>query len=382
MSDEEPTVDHPSGTNRRWIAPLQFDGWRTDVLILLGLIGFVVILRPVLASNVVLGYDAIAERILLYMLIVAAFNLLLGYTGLLSFGHAAFLGTGMYAVAIVLSQTGGRWFFPAALVGLVFAGVSGYLMVRLIVEKGEIYFAMLTFAFLEIFWHLANANPLDLTGGSEGLARNVVPTWIDIYRGEMTVLIGGLEFDFFWLVAIVFVVSIYLLYRIVKSPFGRTLVAIRENDELARSVGIDVRRYKVHSFTLSAVFTSVAGVFLVVVEGGVSTENLHWMQSGEIILMTIIGGVTSFIGPMIGAVLWIGGADYLQSFEHLVLPFPGFEIVRYDVTDFTAYWRFLFGLLFVIIIIVRPNDGIWGSIKDTGNWICDQAAQRFGGGRR
>lgn len=354
-------------------------GWHVDALALLALVAFVVVLRPLVALDALLGYGTVANTILVWMLFAAAFNLLLGYTGLLSFGHAMFLGTGMYTVGIALSRFDTSLFFPAAALAIAAAGVFGYLIARLIAQKGDIYFAMLTIAFGEVFWYVANANPYDLTGGSDGIAVNVLPPWIESQLGEKYLVVAGSEVDLYWMVGGVFVVAVYLLFRIVRSPFGRTLIAIRENEELARSVGVDTTRYKVWAFTLSAVFTAVAGILLEIVKQGVTLNSLHWTTSGEVVMMTVLGGMSSFAGPMAGAFLWEFGASYLTSFETLALPLSEFTLVTYEVSDLMEYWRFLFGLLFVIVILTRPERGAWGALKSGVRAVARRALDATGG---
>ncbi|WP_227378123.1 branched-chain amino acid ABC transporter permease [Haladaptatus halobius] len=340
-----------------------------DAVALLSLITFVVVMRPLISSNLLLGYKAIANTILVWMLFATAFNLLLGYTGLLSFGHALFLGIGMYSIAIILSRFSTGLFFPAVLVALVTAGVVGYVIARLIVQKGDIYFAMLTIAFGEVGWYVANADIGGLTGGSDGIAIDVLPPWIESELGEKFIVMGGLQIPLYWMTATVFVVCVYLLFRIVRSPFGRTLIAIRENEELARSIGINTTRYKVWAFTLSALFTAIAGIMLELVKQGVTTNSLHWSTSGEVVMMTVLGGMSSFVGPMAGAFFWEFGADYLTSFQTLALPLSEFAIVTFDVKHLMEYWRFLFGFIFVLIILTRPEDGAWGIFKNIIRWI-------------
>jgi branched-chain amino acid transport system permease protein len=353
-------------------------GWHVDALAVLALVAFVLVLRPLVALDALLGYGTVANTILVWMLFAAAFNLLLGYTGLLSFGHAMFLGTGMYAVGIALSRFDTGLFFPAAALAVAAAGVFGYVIARLIAQKGDIYFAMLTIAFGEVFWYVANADPYGLTGGSDGIAVNVLPPWIESQLGEKYLVVAGSEFDLYWMVGGVFVVAVYLLFRIVRSPFGRTLVAIRENEALARSVGVDTTRYKVWAFTLSAVFTAVAGILLEVVKQGVTLNSLHWTTSGEVVMMTVLGGMSSFAGPMAGAFLWQFGASYLTSFETLVLPLSEFPVVTYEVASLMEYWRFLFGLLFVVVILTRPESGAWGALKSGLRAVADRVLDAGG----
>lgn len=343
---------------------IKLDGRTTDIAAILALVIFVLVLRPILAADFFLGYGSIASRFLVWMLFAASFNLLLGYTGLLSFGHAAFLGTGMYVVAITLSSISTRLFIPAAFLALIVTGLAGYSIASLIADRGEIYFAMLTLAFGEIFWYIANADPYGLTGGSDGLAVDILPVWISTYRGNTYVALGGMQIELYWLIAISFIAAIFLLFRIVRSPFGRTLIAIRENENLARAVGVDVTKYKIYAFTMSATFTGFVGVLYELVQQGVTTNALHWSTSGDIVIMTILGGMNSFVGPMLGAFVWQFAAEFLPSLEILHLPLAQFAFISIEINEYMTYWRFLFGLAFVLVVLTRPKSGIWGGLRE------------------
>ncbi len=326
---------------------------RADLLAI-GLLAVLAIVLPYVAE-VLMGFSGVASNILVWMLFAVAFNLLLGYAGLLSFGHAMFLGGGMYFVAIIMTQVGQGLFFIAAPLAPVALGVLAYFIGRLIANKGEIYFALLTIAFGEILWYIVNADPGGITGGDDGIARGLLPPFVEASRGELNIVLGGLEVAMYWAIATVFVASVYLLYRIVRSPFGRTLLTIRENEELARSIGVDTYRYKVHTFVLSAAFSAIAGVLLVIVNTNVATRFLFWETSGQVVMMTIIGGISSFAGPMFGAFLWFFGEEFLSGLR--------------AIGDLRHFWQFGFGLLFVVIILVSPKGGAWGMIKDAGRWI-------------
>lgn len=374
--DNETTVHSqrsrtPFDQAKNFIADLPADttrGWQFDALLLAGLVVFVLVLRPIIGLDFMLGYTVIANSILLWMLFATAFNLLLGYTGYLSFGHALFLGLGMYSIAITLSRFGTNLFFPAVIVGLVGSAAIAYLIGRLIVEKRSIYFAMLTIAFGEVAWYVANANPYGLTGGTDGISEGVLPPWIDSQLGQKYLLLGGGQYDFYWIIAAAFVLGVYFIFRIVRSPFGRSLIAIRENEELARSIGIDTERYKLHAFVLSAVFTTFAGFLFEIVRQGATLTALHWTTSGQVVMMSVLGGISSFVGPMIGAFIWQFSASYLTSFQTLVLPLKEFPLVTYEVASLLEYWRFLFGLAFVLVVLIRPEDGAWGIVKDGVRW--------------
>lgn len=332
----------------------------------IALVLLVVLLRPVVSHPAMAGYGQLANTMLIWMLFVAGFNLLFGFTGLLSFGHAMFLGFGMYSIGIGLSKFG-LPFLVAAPIGLAFTAVVAYGIGKLIVKKGEIYFAMLTIAFAQAAFFIVNFNPHGLTEGSDGISRDILPTWIETYRGQLTVTFMP-EFanDFYFLLSGIVLVMFLLLWQILRSPFGRTLIAIRENDALARSLGVDTTRYKIVSFVMSALFAAVAGVLLAINDSGAVLETFHWSVSGDAVLMAVLGGMSYFAGPFVGVFVWLFVEDFLTDFETL-----GLLGMRADVSELLIHWRFLLGLFILVIIVAAPRTGLWGFLK--------KAAVRLGG---
>lgn len=329
---------------------------RIDVAVIVSLIALVVAMPTV--ASVLMGYPGVAANVLIWMLFALAFNLLLGYTGLLSFGHAMFLGGSMYTVAIIMREFGPEMIVLGIPLALVLIGLLAYGIGRLIVEKGEIYFALLTIAFGEVVWYIANSDPGGLTGGNDGIASGLLPPLVESYRGALTIELGSLIISIYWAVALVFIIATYLLFRIIRSPFGRTLITIRENEQLARSIGVNAQRYKIHAFVLSAVFSAIAGIMLLIINQNVSTSYLHWETSGEVVMMTIVGGMSSFVGPMLGAFLWFLGSEFLSGWE--------------AIGPLRHYWQFGFGLLFILIILAEPRKGGWGAIKKGVRWMTSK----------
>jgi branched-chain amino acid transport system permease protein len=358
-----------SDRSRRWLSVL--GRYRVP----LGLVALVLFLRPLVAQPWALGFGQIATTMLIWMLFVASFNLLFGFTGLLSFGHAMFFGFGMYAVAIGLSRF--SLSLPvAALAGIAFSSIFGYLLGRLIVNKGEIYFAMLTLAVAQAVYFVANQNPYGLTGGSNGIT-GTLPPWIETYRGETAVSLDAFAVDWYWAVAAVFLVCALGLWQVLRSPFGRSLIAIRENEPLARAMGVDAERYKVASFTMSGVLAAIAGVLLAINDQGAALETFGVLTSGDAVLMAVLGGVNYFFGPFAGAFVWLFAEDYLTDFEVLYLPLREFALVSVDLSGLLEYWRFLLGGLFVVVVLLSPKNGIWGFLHDT----IGRAADRLRGWR-
>jgi len=366
MSEESPVT-----RLRDALGPASFSNVRTPIGILL----VVLLLRPVLQLEFVLGGDYIATSILIWMLFASAYNLLLGYGGLLSFGHAMFMGAGSYGIAIGLAHID-LPFVVAGAIGVFVAAVLAYGIGQLTVHRGEIYFAMLTLAFGMAAHFIVNANPFDLTGGADGIRAGAVPGWISSFRGQTLVTLWGIEFEFYLLIAFMFVIAMIALWQIVRSPFGRTLVAIRDNEELARSMGIATHQYKVRAFTLSGAFSAIAGTMLVLNNSGAALEDIAVLQSGNVLLMTIFGGMNYFFGPVMGAFSWFVARETLTTFEVLALPLTEFAIVSIDVSGILTFWQFFFGLAFVILVLIAPEEGIYGFLRTQVVKLLELARRR------
>lgn len=347
----------------------------------IGIVLIALLIRPFLGHDLVLGSPHIATTVLIWMLFAASFNLLFGYAGVLSFGHAMFLGTGVYVTAVGLARFG-LPFSLLTVLAVVIASVLAYAICRIIVRYGEIYFAMLTLAFAMGIHFIINANPYNLTGGSDGLRSGTTPGWITSFRGERVIdvqwfadalAVFGLEPSYYWFVAVVFVVSMVALWQIVRSPFGQTIVAIRDNERLARAMGISVNRYKVWTFTMSSAFSAVAGALLMISNYGASLRNFGPQTSAEVLLMTIFGGVHTFFGPLVGALGWFGIREYVQSIETLHVPLVG----ALELGSIFGYWRFFFGLAFVLVILLSPRGGVWGFIRTHALNAAHSLRRRF-----
>ena len=243
----------------------------------------------------VLGvYPIFVMKVLCYALFACAFNLLIGFTGLLSFGHAAFLGTAAYGAGHALKV----WGFPAPL-GLVFgalaAGGVGLLFGLLAIRRTGIYFSMITLALSQmLFFFFLQAS---FTGGEDGLQ--------SVPRGSFFGLDLANDLTLFYVVLAIFIAGFWLIYRTVHSPFGQVLTSIRENEPRAISLGYDVDRFKLLAFVLSAALAGLAGATKTLVLGFATLTDAVWTTSGLVILMTLVGGMGTMIGPIVGALIII-----------------------------------------------------------------------------
>jgi branched-chain amino acid transport system permease protein len=249
-------------------------------------------------------YPVFAMNVLCLALFASAFNLLLGYAGLLSFGHAAFLGSAAY----VTGWTMKAWGFPTelgVLAGTAVATLLGAIFGSLAIRRSGIYFAMITLGFAQLVYFLVVQMPW--TGGEDGLQ--------GIPRGRA--LFGLVALDrpiaMYYFVFAAFLGGFFVIHRAIHSPFGHVLRAIRENEPRALSLGYDVDRYKLLAFVLSAALSGLAGALKAVVLQFASLSDVHWHRSGEVVLMTLLGGMGTVMGPSVGALLVVALENYLAN---------------------------------------------------------------------
>jgi branched-chain amino acid transport system permease protein len=293
----------------------------------------------VLVFPLVMPFTALAVNILIYGLFALGFNLVYGYLGLLSFGHAALFGTGAYLCGIAISHFGLPWFAAIAigvLGGLVMAALIGVLAIR---TRG-IYFAMVTMALAQCVYYLFYQAE-SWTGGENGL-RGINVRVIDIF---------GIKLDFinpltrYYVIAAFVIAAFFVLSRILASPFGAVIEAVRENEARAKASGYDVTLTRLITFVLSGGFCGLAGALAAVHLSIVPIEILHYDTSGMVVMIALLGGMGTFFGPMVGA------AAYLLL-ENLV-------------SLWTVHWQLIVGAVFMICVLFFPA-GIWGTLIRRG----------------
>jgi branched-chain amino acid transport system permease protein len=262
-----------------------------------------VVLALLIAAPFIGVYPVFAMTALCFAIFACAFNLLLGFTGLLSFGHAAFMGSAAYATGWLVKSAG----WPpelGVLAGTVVAGALGLVVGLIAIRRQGIYFAMITLAMAQMIYFVCLQAPF--TGGEDGLQ--------GVPRGK---LFGVIPMDsdlvLYYVVLAVFVAVFLAIIRIVHSPYGQVLKAIRENEPRAISLGYDVDRYKLLAFVLSTAIAGLAGSLKTLVLGFATLSDVHWSLSGEVVLMTLLGGLATFAGPVIGAFLIIGLQNFLAD---------------------------------------------------------------------
>ncbi|MEO6361761.1 MAG: branched-chain amino acid ABC transporter permease [Caldimonas sp.] len=256
-----------------------------------------------LAAPFVGLYPVFMMKALCFAIFACAFNLLLGFTGLLSFGHAAFLGAAAYATGWLVRSAG----VPpelGVLAGTAFAAVLGLLVGLIAIRREGIYFAMITLAMAQMIYFVWLQAPF--TGGEDGLQ--------GVPRGELFGMFSLRDpLLMYYVVLAVFVAVFLFIVRIVHSPFGQVLKAIRENEPRAISLGYDVNRFKLLAFVISTALAGLAGSMKTLVLGFATLSDAHWSLSGEVVLMTLLGGMGTFAGPVIGAFTIIGLQNFLAD---------------------------------------------------------------------
>ncbi|HZP87977.1 MAG TPA: branched-chain amino acid ABC transporter permease [Burkholderiales bacterium] len=283
----------------------------------------------------VMPYHSLAVNILTFGLFACGFNLLFGYTGMLSFGHAAFFGAGAYGCGIAIAHYGLPWWLAIPL-GLGLGALLALLIGALAIRSRGIYFAMVTLALAQcVYFIFLQAS--DLTGGDNGLRGVNVDA----------VVLGGLRFSLidpiakYYFVLVFVALAVALLSRILRSPFGAAIEAVRENEHRAAACGFDVSTIKYLAFVLSALFSALAGALHAIHLSTVALEALSYHISGQVLMVTLLGGMGTFFGPFVGALAFL-------AIEHIA-------------TNTIQYWQFVVGIVFIALVLFFPR-GIWGTL--------------------
>ncbi len=276
---------------------------------------------------------------LVFAIAALGFNLLLGYTGLLSFGHSAYFGVGAYAVAFMVKywqvQSMELFLIGGLLASLVVSVFFGFVCVR----YTRIFFSILTLALSQVLWSLA-FKFFWVTGGTDGL-RVPTPSLLGGLFGPAATKVDFLAHRYYYYVLVLFAASTVLMWFIVHSPFGKALQAIRDNETRAEFIGIQVPRYRWIAFVVSGLFTGLAGALWVPLNGLVTPDILYWPFSGEIVFLAVLGGFRTFTGPIIGALVF----NYLKTWA----------------IGYTVYWQLLVGIVLIVLVLSMPA-GIVGTL--------------------
>ena len=287
--------------------------------------------------NEVGGYTQLGTQVVIMALAAMALNFLLGFTGVLSFGHAAYFGLGVYGTGLII-----KYIMPSTLasmaVGVLTAMAAAAIIGLLIVHLRGIYFAMVTIAFGQVFYFIA-FRWNNVTGGDDGLSNwHRMP--INFGFAKLDILHSPVMFYYFAL--FFFAISAAIMAWLLRSPFGRTLLAIRENELRTRFLGVPVDRHIWLSWLISCTFVGLAGTLYALLNNFADPHTLYWEQSGVFVIMAVLGGMRSFWGPLIGAAIYVVLQDY--------------------VSTMTQNWMSFIGLFFVLVVLFFPR-GVLGIVR-------------------
>ncbi len=300
-------------------------------------------------------YTFLANDVLIWALFATSLNVLVGYTGLVSFGHAAYFGIGAYTTGLLMKKAAVPFLlaFPAAgVMAGAFALVFGFFCVRLT----RIYFAMLTLAFAQIVWAIC-FKWNEVTGGEQGMPEIPYPDFalVDRVFSAMPFLGSYRTSEYFYFLTVVLVgLCFWLLRRVVGSPFGRMLTTVRENPERAEFIGVNVRRYELAAFVIAGIFAGLAGGLFGIFNRGVFPDFAYWTKSSEVLIMTLLGGMNAFAGPAVGALalIWL----------------------NQQIVSYTQYWPLVLGAILVILLFAFPG-GLAGAADTVRRRLTRRAAR-------
>jgi branched-chain amino acid transport system permease protein len=331
-------VSNPSIDIGAWATVRRRTPQLNGLSVLLGLIA-VMALLPLIASPYVL---VVMLPFIGYGIALLGFNLLFGSAGLLSFGHALFLGIGAYTVAALTSKFGVLNFEILLVAAALISGLIALVIGMLCVRYTRIFFGMLTLAFGMLF-HSFLFKFYSITGGDQGM-RVLKPLLFGMeWRGGKTVFLTG---PFYYYALVLFALLGLAMWRITQSPFGLHLRAIRENAGKAAYVGVEIFRMRLAAFVISAVYGGIGGTILAVTTGLADPELAYWTHSGNLVFMAVLGGSGSFAGPAIGALVFVVLQDFVMSI--------------------TQYWRFVMGGVLVLLVVFMPQ-GLSGAVELLAN---------------
>ena len=331
------------------------------------------------------GYPDLMQRFVIFGIFAIGFNILFGLTGYLSFGHAAFLGVGSYA-AIWMMKLLTMNVIPAIIMSIVFAGLFSLIVGWISLRRSGIYFSILTLAFAQMSYALAYSVLTPITGGETGLQAKISdPRILDSNAGEFgranlfglhmnssyELTIGRWEFTVntgYYLAACVMLISFYMAIRIFRSPFGMMLRAIKSNQQRMNYTGLSTRPYTLAAFVISGMYAGLAGGLMVAMDTQVGPERMFWAASGEVVLMTILGGAGTLIGPVLGA----GMIKYMENIISKIndsilhqwfsfLPDGLEDVIVAVVHPFIGKgWSLTLGLTFMAVVIFLPGGLVEG----------------------
>ncbi len=351
------------------------------------LIGFViaVALAPMIFAPIGAGYPDLLQKFAIFGIFAIGFNILFGLTGYLSFGHAAFLGVGSYT-AVWTFKLLTMNVIPALILSTLFAGVFALLIGFIVLRRSGIYFSILTLAFAQMSYNLAYSVLTPITNGETGLQltqgdARVLDGLFGVARGEAlpsTSLFGMSMSGWsgYYFCGVILIIAFYISIRIFRSPFGMMLRAVKSNQNRMSYTGLNTRPYTLAAFVISGMYAGLAGGLMAITDPLAGAERMQWTASGEVVLMTILGGTGTLLGPVIGAGVIKYFENIFSSFnEGILMEAFSFlpEMLQHALVSFTGLfvgegWHLTLGALFMVIVIFLPG-GLMEGIARIGNVI-------------
>lgn len=367
---------------------------RSDRLLLIAF-AVVVLCLPIILQPIGAAYPALMQKFCIFGIFAIGFNILFGLTGYLSFGHAAFLGVGSYA-AVWSFKLFTMNVIPAIIFAVFFAALFALVIGYISLRRSGIYFSILTLAFAQMSYNLAYSVLTPITNGETGLQLSLQdPRIVDalfaapgagLPRATLfgTYISGG-GYAGFYLCAVMLIVCFFIAMRIFRSPFGMMLRAIKSNQNRMRYTGFDTRPYLLAAFVISGMYAGLAGGLMAATDPLVGAERMQWTASGEVVLMTILGGVGTLVGPVIGAAVIKYFENIFSAFGEATLQgIFGFlpDAIERPVVSFLALfvgdgWNLTLGVIFMLIVIFLPG-GIMEGLRRI--WSLFRTRRGGGGG--
>ncbi|MEL6977565.1 MAG: branched-chain amino acid ABC transporter permease [Pseudomonadota bacterium] len=350
----------------------------------------VVLTAPLWASLIGAGYPDLLQRFAIFGIFAIGFNLLFGLTGYLSFGHAAFLGIGSYAAVWGFKLFGMNAVFGLAF-AVIFAGIFAVLIGYVALRRSGIYFSILTLAFAQMFYSLAYSVLVPLTNGETGLRvlrddPRIFDDHAAEYTGTLVPHLFGLEltgFEGFYFCAVALLIAFYISIRIFRSPFGLMLKAIKTNQTRMSYTGLNTRPYMLTVFVISGLYAGLAGGLMAVTDPLAGAERMQWTASGEVVLMTILGGAGTLLGPILGAATIKYFENIFSAFnEQMLLQTFSFlpdSVAEGVVSVLSLFvgegWHLTLGVLFMLIVIFLPG-GLMDGLRRIGRLFGGRAEEK------
>lgn len=375
---------------------------RSNDRLLLTIVIIMVLAGPILLAPLGAGYPALLQRFAIYGLFAVGFNILFGLTGYLSFGHAAFLGVGSYT-AVWMFKLLTMNIIPAILLAVVISGLFALLIGFISLRRSGIYFSILTLAFAQMSYNLAYSVLTPLTNGETGLQLTladprVLDTVVNPNQLPLTNLFGldmnavfwnptmlgySIQFNYGFYVCAAFLIGgFYLSMRIFRSPFGLMLRAVKTNRTRLNYTGINTRPYTLAAFVISGMYAGLAGALLASMEPLAGAERMQWTASGEVVLMTILGGAGTLIGPILGA----GAIKYFENIFSTInegvlnawfsfMPEWANSALTWLIYPFVGKgWHLTLGIMFMLVVIFLPGGLVEGG-RRFGGWVKRQLSR-------